>query len=65
MDEQSGTTGFDSSGNGLNGTLTNVTLGLPGSSGAAGDYAFGFNGHSSKMIVPTSVDLVAGNAVSL
>ena len=63
MDEQSGTTGFDSSGNGLNGTLTNVTLGLPGSSGAAGDYAFGFNGHSSKMIVPTSADLVAGNAV--
>ena len=63
MDERSGTTAFDSSGNGQNGTLTNVTLGLPGSSGAAGDYAFGFNGHSSKMIVPTSAALAAGNAI--
>jgi len=62
MNELSGTTAFDSSGNGQNGTLTNVTLGLPGSSGAAGDYAFGFNGHSSKMIVPTSAALAAGNA---
>jgi hypothetical protein len=62
MDEQAGTTAFDSSGNGHNGVLTNVTLGLPGSSGAAGDFAFGFNGHSSTMIVPTSAGLAAGDA---
>ncbi len=56
MDEQSGTTAFDSSGNGLNGTLTNVTVGVPGASGSA----FEFNGHSSKMIVPKSSVLAAG-----
>lgn len=58
MDETTGTTAFDSSGNGHNGALTNVTLGLPGSSGTA----FGFNGASSTMIVPKSASLAAGNA---
>jgi hypothetical protein len=48
MDEVSGSTAFDSSGNGNNAALTNVTLRLPGSSGgtAGDDYSFGFNGHS-------------------
>ena len=51
MDETTGTTAVDSA-NGFNGTLTNVTLGLPGASGEDGDTAFGFNGQTSKMIVP-------------
>lgn len=62
MDELLGTTAFDSSGNGNNGSLTNVTLGLAGSSGATGDYSFGFNGHSSTMIIPKKASLAAGNA---
>ncbi|HYX86445.1 MAG TPA: LamG-like jellyroll fold domain-containing protein [Gaiellales bacterium] len=62
MNETSGSTAFDSSGNGNNGALTNVTLGLTGSSGAAGDHAFGFNGHSSKMVIPKSASLAAGSA---
>jgi hypothetical protein len=62
MDELSGTTAFDSSGNGNNGALTNVTLGLAGSSGAASDYSFGFNGRSSTMVIPKKASLAAGNA---
>ena len=64
MDELSGSTAFDSSGNGNNAALTNVSLGLPGSPGgtAGNDYSFGFNGHSSTMIIPRRGSLAAGNA---
>lgn len=61
MDETTGTTAVDSA-NGFNGTLTNVTLGLPGASGEDGDTAFGFNGQTSKMIVPKVAGLVAGTS---
>jgi Concanavalin A-like lectin/glucanases superfamily len=66
MDEPSGSTAFDSSGNGNNAALTNVTLGHPGSPGGTADadldYSFGFNGHSSTMIIPKRASLAAGNA---
>jgi hypothetical protein len=62
MDEVSGSTAFDSSGNGNDGALTNVTLGLPGRSGASGDHGYGFNGHSSTMVIPKRASLAAGNA---
>jgi hypothetical protein len=62
MDETAGTTAFDDSGNGFNGALTNVTLGLPGATGLSGDTAFGFNGQTSKMIVPKVAGLAAGTA---
>lgn len=62
MDETSGATALDSSENGNDGALTNVTLKLPGSSGVPDDYAFGFNGHSSTMIIPKSASLAAGSA---
>ena len=63
MDELSGSTAFDSSGTGNNAALTNVSLGLPGSPGgtAGNDYSFGFNGHSSTMIIPRRASLAAGN----
>jgi len=56
MNETSGTTSFDDSGNGINGTLTNVTLGLPGASGTA----YGFDGRTSKMVVPKVAILAPG-----
>ena len=62
MDETAGATAFDDSGHGFNGALTNVTLGLPGASGLSGDTAFGFNGQSSKMIVPKVAGLAAGTS---
>jgi hypothetical protein len=57
MDEVSGTTMFDSVGS-HNGTLHNVQLGLPGFMGTA----FGFNGSSSYVDVPSSADLNPGSS---
>jgi hypothetical protein len=57
MDETSGTTMFDSVG-GHNGTLNSVQLGLPGFSGTA----YGFNGSSSYVAVPSTADLNPGSA---
>jgi hypothetical protein len=56
MDETSGTTMYDSVGQN-NGTLNNVTLGLPGFAG----YAYGFNG-SSYVSVPSPANLNPGSA---
>ena len=51
MTETSGTTMFDSSGNGNNGAMTNVTL-------TGGGYIF--DGTSSKVVVPNSPSLALG-----
>ena len=58
MDEDSGSTMQDSSGNGNDGSLTDVTLGLPGVSGTA----YGFNGSSSIASVPSNDSLNPGTA---
>jgi Ca2+-binding RTX toxin-like protein len=58
MDEDSGSTMQDSSGNNNDGNLTDVTLGLPGVSGTA----YGFNGSTSIATVPSSDSLNPGNA---
>lgn len=61
MDESSGSTMTDSSGSGNNGTLFNVTTGLPGVTGAGGDYAYGFDGSTSHVNVPRTPSLVIGS----
>ena len=58
MDENSGSTMQDSSGNGNDGNLTDVTLGLPGVSGTA----YGFNGSTSLASVSSNDSLNPGNA---
>jgi hypothetical protein len=58
MDETSGTTMRDSAGT-HNGTLQNVTVGQPG--GFSG-LAYGMNGTSSQIFVPSASDLNAGAA---
>ena len=58
MDETSGSTMNDSSGNNNNGSLTAVTLGLPGVSGTA----YGFNGTTSKAKVDSNSSLNPGGA---
>jgi hypothetical protein len=57
MDETSGTTMFDSVGT-HTGTLHSTQIGLPGFTGTA----FGFNGSSSYVNVPTAADLNPGSA---
>jgi hypothetical protein len=49
MDETSGSVMHDSSGHGYNGTLSNAQVGVAGFSGSK---AYGFNGTSSKVVVP-------------
>lgn len=53
LDETSGTTAFDSSGNGNDGTAENVVMTGNG---------YVFNGSSSKVVVPTSSSLNPGTA---
>jgi hypothetical protein len=53
LDESSGTTAFDSSGNGNNGTAENVAMTGSG---------YVFNGDSSKVVMPTSASLNPGTA---
>ncbi|MGN6168412.1 MAG: LamG-like jellyroll fold domain-containing protein [Solirubrobacteraceae bacterium] len=57
MNEKSGTVMHDSASN-HNGTLHNITLGLPGFRGLA----YGFNGSSSYVSVPSAGDLNPGPA---
>jgi hypothetical protein len=57
MDETSGTVMYDSAGS-HNGTLYSTQLGLPGFSGTA----YGFNGSSSYVSVPSTSDLNPGSA---
>jgi hypothetical protein len=57
MDETSGSTMHDSIA-GHDGTLSHVELGLPGVSG----FAYGFNGSSSYVSVPSANDLNPGGA---
>jgi hypothetical protein len=57
MDETSGTTMFDSVGT-HNGTLHSTQIGLPGLTGTA----YGFNGSSSYVDVPSTADLNPGSA---
>jgi hypothetical protein len=54
MDETSGTTMTDSSGNGNDGTTYNVTM--------LGDEGYQFNGSSSKVVVPDSETLDPGSS---
>ena len=58
MGETSGTTMHDSSGQGHNGTLTNVKVGQPGFSGLG----YGFNGTSSIVKVPSASSLNPGSS---
>jgi hypothetical protein len=58
MDETSGNTMSDASGNGHNGTLTDIALSQPGWLGTA----FGFNGSSSHAVVPNTSSLNPGSA---
>jgi hypothetical protein len=58
MDETSGSTMYDSSGHGYNGTLSNVQKGVAGINGSK---AYGFNGTSSKVIVPNAAGLNPGS----
>lgn len=60
MDELSGTTMIDSSGLGNNGTISGVTLGAAGFTGAPGDYAYAFDGTTSQIKVPSSSSFNAG-----
>ncbi len=60
MDETSGTTMADSSGNGNNGTLHNVTLGSAGKYGKS--YTFGGSKVKSYVEVPNSASLNPGSA---
>jgi hypothetical protein len=60
MNETSGTTMVDSSGNGNNGTLHNVTLGAAGKYGKS--YTFGGATAKSYVAVPNSASLNPGSA---
>jgi len=60
MNETSGTTMADSSGNGNNGTLHNVTLGVAGVSGTG--YSFGGSTVKSYVAVPNAPSLNPGSA---
>lgn len=60
MDETSGTTMADSSGNGNNGTLHNVTLGAAGKYGKS--YTFGGSKAKSYVEVPNAASLNPGSA---
>ena len=62
MDELAGSTMNDTSGTGNNGTITNVTLGATGFTGGVGDYAYAFDGTSSRAFVPASTSLNPGDA---
>jgi hypothetical protein len=57
LDELSGTVAVDSSGNGNDGVATDVVMGLPSPAGLA----YGFNGVSSKVEVPSSGTLNPGS----
>jgi hypothetical protein len=59
MNETSGATMLDASGNSNHGKLKNITLGVPGFNGSKG---YGFNGKSSVILVPNSASLNAGKA---
>jgi hypothetical protein len=58
MDETSGSTAVDSSGQNNNGSLINVTFVSPGFDGTGGAYSF--NGTSSQVSVPSSASLNPG-----
>jgi hypothetical protein len=62
FDETSGNTVTDSSGFGNNGTATNVTFNLEGFTwpGVQTDRAYGFDGSTSRITVPSSTSLVPG-----
>jgi hypothetical protein len=59
MDETSGTTAFDSSGNENNGVDSNITFVAPGFDGTGGAYSF--NG-TSQVVTPNSPSLNPGTA---
>jgi hypothetical protein len=59
MNETSGTTAADSTGNGHNGTNTNITFVSPGFDGTGSAYAF--NGHS-RVVIPDAPSLNPGTA---
>ena len=59
MDETSGSSMRDASGQNNIGTLKHITLGVPGLNGSRG---YGFDGKSSVILVPNSASLNAGTA---
>lgn len=59
MDETSGTTMSDASGNGNTGTLKHIKVGVAGWSGSTG---YGFDGKSSVVLVPDAASLDPGSA---
>lgn len=59
MDETSGTTAFDSSGNANDGTLTNIAFVTPGFDGTGGAYSF--NG-TSRVVTANAASLNPGTA---
>lgn len=60
MDETSGTTALDSSGNGNNGASSNIAFVTPGFDGTGGAYSF--DGTTSKVLIPNSASLNPGTA---
>jgi hypothetical protein len=58
MNETSGSTAVDATGNGHNGTNTNITFATPGFDGTGGAYSF--NG-SSRVVIPDSPGLNPGS----
>jgi hypothetical protein len=60
MDELAGSSMNDSSGMSNNAAITNVTLGATGFTGGVGDYAYTFDGTSSRALVPASTSLNPG-----
>jgi hypothetical protein len=58
MDETSGNTANDATGNGHDGTDTNIVYSSPGFDGSGGAYAF--NGHS-RVLIPDSASLNPGS----
>jgi hypothetical protein len=58
MDETSGITAIDASGNGNDGAYTDITYVSPGFDGSGGAYSF--NGTSSKVLVPDASSLDPG-----
>jgi hypothetical protein len=61
FDETSGIVAVDATGNGHNGSLSNVVIGKPGYTGLAGDHAYYFNGINAKVVVPNVSSLRPGN----
>jgi concanavalin A-like lectin/glucanase superfamily protein len=61
MDEPSGSTMLDGSGNGNDGAISNVALSQPGDPGVPSVFGYGFNGTNSIVTVPDAGSLDPGS----